>query len=192
MKTLRFFISSILLLLASFSLNAEVVKLTLDPNHTYVLWQIGHLGFSTQAGKWYANGTVTIDQEKPENSKVDATIKVADIVTGLPELDKHLKGPLFFDVAKFPTATFVSDKVEVLSKTTAKVSGNLTIHGISKPITLDVTLNKVGKNPINDKETAGFTATTTIKRSDFGLKALLPELGDEVKIVIGAEAYVAS
>lgn len=185
----RFFMAFLLILPASFSLHAAAETLTLDPQHTYILWQIKHLGFSTQAGKWYAYGTVTLDQEKPENSKVNATIKVADVVTGIPELDKHLKGRLFFDVARFPTATFVSDKVDVINKTSAKVHGMLTLHGVSKPITLDVTLNKVGKNPINDKMTVGFTATTELKRSDFGLRTLLPDVGDEVKIEIGAEAY---
>ncbi len=76
-------------------LHAAAETLTLDPEHSYILWQISHLGFSTQAGKWYVNGTVTLDKDKPENSKVNATIKLADIVTGIPELDKHLKGKLF-------------------------------------------------------------------------------------------------
>lgn len=122
---------------------------------------------------------------------MNATIKLANLVTGIPELDKHLKSKLFFDVERFPTATFISNKIDVLSKTTAKVHGMLTLHGISKPVTLDVTLNKVGKNPINDKMTIGFTATTEIKRSDFGINAYLPNLGDEVKIDINAEAYQA-
>jgi len=119
---------------------------------------------------------------------VDVSIDVDKIVTGLPELDKHLKDKLFFDVAKYPKATFVSDKVEVLSDTTAKVHGNLILHGVSKPITLDVTLNKVGKNPITDKPTVGFTASTELKRSDFGMSTFLPDLGDEVSIEIAAEA----
>ncbi len=184
----KYILALSLLLPTALPLNAAAETWTLDPQHTYVLWKIGHLGFSTQAGKFYANGTLTIDQQKPQNNKVEATVKIADIVTGIPELDKHLQGQLFFDDAKFPTATFVSNKVDVINKTSAKVLGVLTIHGISKPVTLNVTFNKQGKNPISDKMTMGFSATTNIKRSDFGMKTLLPDLGDEVKIEIGAEA----
>jgi polyisoprenoid-binding protein YceI len=186
------FLASILLLPISFAVQAEEIHLTLDPQHSYLIWHAEHLGFSSQTGKWYVNGTLSIDKEKPENSKVNVSVKIADLITGLPELDKHLLGPLFFDAAKFPTADFVSDKVEVLSKTSAKVHGILTLHGVSKPVTLDVTLNKIGKNPINDKDTVGFTAKTEIKRSDFNIKSLLPQVGDDVKIEIGAEASKAT
>ena len=168
---------------------AESATFILDNQHTYVVWNIKHLGFSNQTGKWYASGQVTLDKEHPEQSKVNATIKMADIVTGLPELDKHLKDKLFFDVQKFPQATFVSNKVDVLSENSAKVQGMLTLRGITKPVTLDVTLNKIGINPISNKNSVGFTATTTIKRSDFGMNNLLPALGDEVALQIGAEAY---
>ncbi|HHR1367658.1 TPA: YceI family protein [Legionella pneumophila] len=120
---------------------------------------------------------------------MEATIDVADFITGIPELDKHLKGKLFFDVEHYPVATFVSDKVEVTGENTAKVQGGLTVHGVTKPVTLLVTLNKVGKNPINDRMTVGFSASTELKRSDFGIKTLLPDLADEVSIEIGAEAY---
>jgi polyisoprenoid-binding protein YceI len=190
-RLVRYFLVGFLL--SPFSLlYAAAETLKFDPEHSYILWKIEHLVFSTQTGKWFVNGTVTLDKEKPENSQVKATITLADIVTGIPELDKHLKGKLFFDVAKYPIATFVSDKVDVLNKATAKVQGILDLHGISKPVTLDVTLNKIGKNPITEKMTAGFTATTTIKRSDFGIKALLPNhLSDEVKIEINVEAYKA-
>lgn len=185
---IRFLLAAISMLAISLPLQAAE-KLTLDENHSYVLWHINHLGFSTQAGKWYVKGFVTLDKEEPKNSKVDVSIDMANLSTGNPELDKHLKSPLFFDVDKYPKATFVSDKVDVTSKTTAKVDGTLTLHGISKPVTLMVTLNKIGKNPISDLMTVGFTATTTIKRSDFGIKTLLPDLGDDVPIEIGAEAY---
>lgn len=175
-------------LLVSFPLQAAE-RLILDKEHSYVLWHINHLGFSTQAGKWYVSGTVLLDKDNPKNSKVDATIDVAQIITGIPELDKHLKGKLFFDVEQYPVATFVSDKVEVTGEHTAKVHGLLTVHGVAKPVTLSVALNKVGKNPINDRMTVGFSATTKLKRSDFGIKTLLPDLGDDVSIEIGAEAY---
>ncbi|MFZ2315914.1 MAG: YceI family protein [Gammaproteobacteria bacterium] len=185
-----------LALVAGLFLSANVFAapetFTLDPEHTYVLWNIKHLGFSTQAGKWYAKGTLVLDKEHPADSKVNVTIDLIKMITGLPELDKHLKGKQFFDVAKFPKAIFVSDKVNVTGKDTAKVEGTLTLHGISKPVTLDVKLNQEGPNPITTKMTAGFSATATIKRSDFGMTTLIPALGDDVELDIEAEAYQAN
>jgi len=184
-KTILFYILLTCFIPASYA--AEIF--TLDPNHSYVFWHINHFGFSSQAGKWYASGTLVLDKDKPANSKVNAVIKVADMVTGLPELDAHLKGKLFFNVAQFPTATFVSDKVEITGDKTANVHGVLTLHGVSKPVTLAVAMIQAGKSPITDNFTVGFAATTMIKRSDFGMTTLLPGLGDEVKIEIGAEGF---
>ncbi|BCZ97257.1 TPA: YceI family protein [Legionella pneumophila] len=187
----RHFIASILAVFALPSyVYAEPQTLTLDNQHTYVLWKVKHLGFSTQAGKWYASGQLVLDKDNPQQSKVNVTIKVDDIVTGIPELDKHLKGKLFFDTKQFPTATFVSNRVEVMGKNKAKVYGMLTLHGVTKPIILNVILNKAGINLLNDRETAGFSATTSLKRSDYGIKALIPEVGDDVEIEIEAEAYL--
>ncbi len=183
----KFFIFFILFFPATF-IFAAAETYTLDPTHTYVQWRISHFGFSHPSGKWLATGTLVLDEAKPENSKVKVVIRTADIVTGIPKLDEHLKGPLFFDVAKFPTATFVSDKIDVTGKNTAKVSGTLTLHGVSKPMTLDVVLNKVGENPITNKMAAGFSAVAKIKRSDFGIIALAPGVGDEVQLNIEAEA----
>ncbi len=184
----RYFLSFLLLFLSSFSLHATAERWKIDPQHTYVLWKINHLGFSTQVGKIYASGTMLLDPENPKNSNVIATLKIAEITTGIAELDKHLQGQLFFDAKKFPTATFASNKVELINKTTAKIQGTLTMHGVSKLISLNVTMNKTQKNPINDKMTMGLTATTEIKRSDFGMTNLLPNIGDEVTIEIGVEA----
>ncbi|WP_370449433.1 YceI family protein [Legionella sp. km772] len=189
MKTIsRCTLAALFGLLSALPLHAAE-KFTLDNQHSYVLWEIEHLGFSKQVGKWYVDGFVLLDKDHPDQSKVEATVKIAKLVTGLPELDKHLMSKSFFDEKKFPTATFISNKVDVLNDTSAKVSGLLTLHGVSKPVTLMVTLNKTGKNPISNKMSVGFTATTTIKRSDFGMDTLLPSLGDEVTLSIGAEAF---
>lgn len=172
-----------------FSFSAFAETFTLDPQHTYVLWKIKHFGFSTQVGKWYATGTLEIDKDKPQNAKLNATINVNNMITGIPELDEHLQGKSFFDTAQFPTATFVSNKVEVTGKNTAKVFGTLTLHGVSKPVVLNVKLNEAGVSLITNKMTLGFSGTTTLKRSDFGINTLLPGLSDEVQIDIGSEAY---
>lgn len=176
------------LFVVSTAVQAAPETFTLDKNHSYVLWSIEHLGFSTQTGKWYATGQLVLDKDHPEQSKADISINVAGVITGLPELDKHLKSKLFFDVDQYPKATFVSDKVQVLGKDTGDVSGILTLRGISKPVVLHVTFNKSGINPITNKMTVGFSATTSIKRSDFGLNALLPALGDAVDLKIEVEA----
>lgn len=166
---------------------------TLDSSHSYVLWHINHFGFSNPSGKWMvAEGTLMLDEKNPQASKIQVTIHTAEIVTGNKELDEHLKEAVFFDVTKYPLATFVSDKVKVTGKNKAKVTGMLTVHGISQPITLDVVLNKIGINPITNKKTVGFTASTQLNRSDFGITTLLPDLGDKVKINIEAEAYKAN
>ena len=165
---------------------------TLDPMHTNVVWSANHFGFSNPSGKFATvQGTLVLNQDAPVNSKVNVTIALASVITGIDKFDAHLKSDAFFDVAKFQTATFVSDKVEVTGKDTAKVTGNLTLHGVTKPVVLDVKLNKIGENPINKKGTAGFSATTVIKRSEFGINYALPGVSDEVKIAIESEANLS-
>lgn len=164
----------------------------LDTNHTNIVWSINHFGFSNPSGKFTkVEGQLVLDEANPANSKVSMTLSPANILTGIDKLDEHLKSKDFFDVEQFPNATFVSTKVALTGKDTAKVTGTLTLHGISKPVTLDVKLNKIGVNMFN-KKTAGFSAFTTIKRSDFGINTYLPALVDDVKISIESEANIAS
>jgi len=189
MQILRTSLFAVSVLALGFSLPAVAAETyTLDPMHTQVVWSINHFGFSNPSGKFaLIEGTLTLDEVKPENSKVEATIKVANLVTGLDKLNEHLLSDKFFDATQFPTATFVSSKVELTGKDTAKVTGALTLHGITKQVALDVKLNKIGENMMK-KKTAGFSATAVLKRSDFGMTTYLPALGDEVKIGIETEA----
>lgn len=162
---------------------------TIDPMHTYVLWHISHFGYSVQVGKFtMIEGQITVDDKKPEKSIVNVTIPMNNIVTGIPKLDEHLSSPDFFNVQKYPTATFKSDKVVVTGKNKGKVYGTLTLLGVSKPVVLDVVLLKEGVHPMKNVKSLGFAATTTIKRSDFGISKYVPALGDEVQIDIGSEA----
>lgn len=191
MKSILVRLLSVFAFLVIFTLPAQAAETyTLDPMHTYVLWHVNHFGFSNPSGKWMAEGTLLLDEANPQQSKLNVTIHTGDIVTGIPKLDEHLKGDQFFDVAKFPTATFVSDKIVMTGKDKAEVHGVLTVHGISKPVTLNVVMNKLAMSPLNNKKTAGFSATAQLKRSDFGINAYLPGLGDEVKIEAEAEAYL--
>jgi polyisoprenoid-binding protein YceI len=181
------FIISLLLCFAFSNLMAAETY-QFDKPHSYVMWHANHFKFSHPSGKWMVEGTLVLDKAKPQNSKVNSIIHISELTTGVKELDEHLSGQLFFDAKKYPTATFVSDKVDVTSKTSAKVQGILTVHGVPKPVTLDVTLNNLGINPITNKQTVGFTAHTTLKRSDFGITTLLPGVGDDVAIDIEVEA----
>lgn len=172
----------------AFGAYADTYKI--DPSHSAILWKVSHLGFTDYYGKWPVSGTLDLDSKSPKNSKVNVTIDMKSIVTGDPALDKELGSPDWFDFDKYPTATFVSDSVKVMGKTKAKVSGTLTLHGISKPVVLDVTFNKQGVNQASqtpNTESIGFTATAKIKRSDFGVSAYVPLVGDEIPLVIEVE-----
>jgi len=174
--------------LVPFTAHAAAETYKLDPTHTAVTWHVNHFGFSTPSGKFMSvDGTLVLDEAKPEASKIDVTIDISGLNSGVPKLDEHLLTPDFFDVAKYPTATFKSTEVDVTGKDTAKVTGDFTLHGVTKPVVLDVKLNKIDKN-MKGVKTAGFTASTMLKRSDYGMDAYVPNLGDEVKIEIESEA----
>lgn len=189
MKSLRFSLLTAALLVSFTGAHASETY-TLDSSHTNIDFRINHFGFSSPSGKFTkAEGTLVLDEEKPENSKLNVTLSPANIVTGVEKLDEHLKSKDFFDVAQFPTATFVSNNVTLTGKEDAKVTGDLTLHGVTKPVTLQVHLNKIGTNMMKLK-TAGFSASTTLKRSDFGITAYVPNLADEVLLTVEAEANV--
>ena len=162
----------------------------IDPGHTHVGFKVTHLGFSETYGTFNnVSGIYDLDKDNPEKSSVDVDIKTASIDTNHEKRDEHLRGPDFFNVEKFPDMTFKSTKVEQTGDKTAKVTGDLTLHGVTKPVTLDVTLLAAGPYPMDKSITvAGFNATTTIKRSDFGMTTYVPMISDEVEITISTEA----
>ncbi len=176
--------------MSAFSAQAAPITYVIDPSHTNVVWSISHFDASIQNGKFYApTGEIILDEAKPENSSVKVNFDINKLTTGVEALDTHLKSKEFFDAAAFPQAEFTSTKVISTGKNTANVTGNLTLHGVTKPATLNVTLNKIFDNMFK-KHTAGFSATASIKRSDFGIVAYLPGLGDDVTLNIQAEANV--
>ncbi len=159
-----------------------------EPTHAKVTYAISHLGFSTYFGTFpKMDGTLVIDTAKPENSKVDITIDVAAVDSNDDKLDAHLRSPDFFDTAKFPTATFRSTKIERTGPSTAKVTGDLTLKGVTRPVTLDATFNQAGVNFISKAYTIGFDAETTINRTDWGISTYAPAVGEKVTLRIGAE-----
>jgi polyisoprenoid-binding protein YceI len=172
---------------------AAPVTYKLDPGHTMVLFSWNHFGFSNPtANLGQVDGTLVYDEAAPTKSTVEATLPLAGLDTFVPKLDEHLKSADFLDAAKFPTVTFKSTKVTSAGKDKLKVVGDLTVHGVTKPVTLDVTVNKVGPHPMMKVQTAGFDATATIKRSDFGVGAYVPNVSDEIKIRITTEAHDAA
>lgn len=159
-----------------------------EPTHTQVLFAYNHMGFTDNMGLIaMPAGSLTLDPRAPEKAKLSVSFPVANIRTGIAALDEHLMKPDMFDAAKFPTATFTSTAVKVdADGQEAEISGVLTIKGISKPVTLEADLIGAGVNPMSKKETVGFSAETTIKRSDFGLGAYVPVVGDTVELKITA------
>lgn len=181
--------TALVLALAAPAQAADTYKL--DPTHTAITWHVTHFGFSTPSGKFMnVDGTLVLDEANPAASKVNLTVPVTELDTGLAKFDEHLKSKDFLDTATYPTATYASDKVEVTGKDTAVVHGSLTLHGVTKPVDLKVKLNKIGENMFH-KKTAGFSATTSFKRSDFGITTYVPNIGDGVVIDIEAEANIA-
>jgi len=166
---------------------------TLDPGHTQVIFSWNHFGFSNptaQFGK--VEGTLEFDQADPTKSSVQVIIPLASVNSNVPKLDEHLQKDEFFDSAKYPNATFKSTKVEKgAGSDKLKVTGDLTLHGVTKPVVLDVTINKVGEHPMRKAPAAGFEASTTVKRSDFGISKYVPMVSDDIKIHITSEAIDA-
>ena len=159
-------------------------KYKVDPAHTQVVWTVDHLGVSPLSGALGASGgTLEIDPAKPSAAKVSIIFNVAEMSTTSPAFAKHLLSADFFDVAKFPTATFTSTALQV-SGSSAKITGNLTIKGISKPVTLDAKFFGAGINPMSKALNVGFSGTATIKRSDFGLGFAVPLVADQLDLRI--------
>jgi polyisoprenoid-binding protein YceI len=162
---------------------------TLDPDHTQTIFTIDHLGYSTITGTFRdIKGTIMLDEKKPESSSVEVTIATAGIETGAFARDEDLRSADYFNVARFATLTFKSTKVRKKSARTADVTGDLTMLGVTRPVVLKVVFNRMAPDFLRgNMMVAGFTALTTIKRSDFGMKAFLPLVGDTVNIAINAE-----
>lgn len=168
----------------------DVAKVTggnykVDGGHTQVVFAWDHMGFSQNVGTIAEpTGTLMLNKADPAASKVSVTFQIANLRTGVKGLDEHLMKPDFFDVAKFPTATFVSTSVKPDGATSADITGNLTIHGVTEPVTLEAEFFGAGNQPMSKKENVGFVATGTIKRSDFGMGMAVPVVSDAIELKI--------
>ncbi|HWL56664.1 MAG TPA: YceI family protein [Paracoccus sp. (in: a-proteobacteria)] len=172
---------------------AEPVAYDFDPSHSQVVFEYGHMGFSTSTGIINGvTGKLMLDAENPANSSVEATIPLSGLRTVSADLDKHLFGADFFDTDQGEAvATFKSTKVEPDGDKEAKVTGDFTLNGVTKTIVLDIDLNQVAAHPMTGKEAAGFDGETKINRSEFNLGKFAPAVEDEVEVSITVEAIKA-
>ena len=167
-------------------------KYAIDPGHSQVRFGYNHMGFSNIVGNFESiTGEIMLDGADWSKSSVSVTIPIASMRTGVAKLDQHLQSPDFFDMAKFANANFTSTKVEKTGDKSMKVTGDLTIHGVTKSVTFDATVNGMGEHPMAKVPAAGFDAHATIKRSDFGMGAYAPAVSDDVKLSIPIEAKKA-
>jgi polyisoprenoid-binding protein YceI len=182
---------SIALTLASAPLFATTY--TLEPNYTQGVVHWDHLGFSTPSAQFgQGTGTLEFDPADPTRSSVKVTIPLATLNTSVPDLDEHLRSADFFETVKYPTATFTSTKVEKGSAPNQlTVTGDLALHGVTKAVTLAVTVVKIDRNARNNLPTIGFDATATLKRSEFGLGKFVPQVSDEIPLHVIAQAVDA-
>ncbi|MBN8714680.1 MAG: polyisoprenoid-binding protein [Xanthomonadales bacterium] len=169
---------------------AGLVTYTLDPGHTEVVARWNHFGFSTPAAIFcQVKGTLAYDAAQPERSRVEVSIPVASMHTTVPKQDEHLRSAEFFDAEKYPEIHFQSTKVERgPAEDQLLVTGTLSIHGVSKPVTLDVHVNQVGVHGMHNVPAAGFDATAQVNRSAFGIGAFAPAVSDRIDLRITAEA----
>ena len=169
---------------------ASVATYEIDTSHTYLGFAISHLGFSTTYGRFTdVSGSITFNEENPEASSVEVRIVPASLYTGHEERDKHVRGKDFLNVEEFPEMSFISTAIERTGEKTGKITGDLTLHGVTKPVTLEATFTRMGEYPMQKGVKAiGFEATGNLKRSDFGIETYLPAIGDEVSITISLEA----
>ncbi len=162
-----------------------------DPVHTQITFFVNHLGFSNSSGRLHVSeGTLQLDEKDWSKSSVQVTIPLSTLDMGDATWKDHVSGPRYFDAEKFPTMTFKSTKVEAAGKNQLKITGDLTLHGVTKSVVLDTKVNKVGEHPMTHRPAAGFSATTTVKRSEFGITQLIPMISDEVEIRIEVESSV--
>jgi polyisoprenoid-binding protein YceI len=170
-------------------------KYDIDASHSEVVFGWNHFGFSNPTARFdKIEGSVLLDKADLTRSSISISLPLESLDTHVAKLDEALKSPDFFDAAKYPTITFTSTKVEETGENSLKITGDLTIHGVTRPVTLDAKVNKIGIFEIPGvikAQAAGFDATTVIKRSDFGVTKYVPAVSDEIPVRITLDAKQA-
>lgn len=168
---------------------AEPLTYGFDKKHTQILFFVNHMGFSNSNGKFLGfDGSFTFDEARPQDGHVEVTIDTNSLNMDDGKWEEHLKSKDFFNVETYPSMTFKSTKVEMTGEKTAMLTGDLTLLGQTKPVTLDVTLNRCGAHPMSSAPTCGFSARGTIKRSEWGMTSYVPMVSGEVELRIEVEA----
>lgn len=177
-----------LLALLSAQAPAAMVTYRVDPSHTFPSYEIRHLGLSIQRGRFNAtSGEVSLDREARKGS-VDIVIDASSISTGNSELEQRLRGPDFFDSDLYPKITFKSTELGFTGDKLASVKGELTLHGVTRPVTLKVSEFRCDIHPTLKREACGAEASATLRRSEFGIRYGVPAVSDEVKLLLNIEA----
>jgi polyisoprenoid-binding protein YceI len=180
-------VAALVVLAAPATAAPETYKL--EPAHSQIVFSYDHLGFSTTWGMFSGfDGTIQFDSANPASSSVSVAFPVRTMLTGWQERFDAFMGPDFLDAAADEMVTFTSTAIEVTGDKTAKITGDLTLNGVTKPVVLDTVLNLAGPHPVEQKPWLGFSATTTLVRSEFGLGAFAPFIGDTVALQISVEA----
>lgn len=192
MRTPRQRATSFIAALAAATLLAAPVAAAsyqVDSTHSSVVFKVKHLGTANFYGRFNGiTGTLDFDPANPTAAKVNVEIPTQNVDTGNTQRDDHLRSPDFFDAKQFPTMSFASTKVTKTGEHAYDVTGNLTLHGVTKPVTLKVEHTGSGKHPRSGKDLIGFEARATIKRSDFGMQFMVGPLSDDVEIILAIEA----
>ncbi|TQS72631.1 polyisoprenoid-binding protein [Rhodobacteraceae bacterium] len=171
---------------------ADTETYTLDPSHSQIVFDYNHLGFSTTTGMFSGfEGTIEFDAENPADSSVEVDFPTDSLITGWDGRTKHFLTDDFFGAEENPEISFKSTSIEVTGDDTGEITGDLTINGITKPITIDATMTQMGEHPMEKKPWVGFDGTTTIVRSDFDMGQFAPYVSDEVQVRISIEAMKA-
>lgn len=167
-------------------------KYVLDASHSQVIFSYNHLGFSTTYGMFSGfEGEISFDEAAPANSSVSVSMPVMSMFTGWEKREGHFMSDDFFGAKEGDLVTFTSTSIEVTGDNTAKITGDLSMNDVTKSVVLDAKLNKADTHPMAGKPWMGFDATTTLKRSDFGVGAFAPAVSDEVEVTISIEAMKA-
>ncbi|MFA6310975.1 MAG: YceI family protein [Sterolibacterium sp.] len=162
---------------------------TIDPSHTFPVFEVNHLGFTNQRGRFNKSaGKITLDLATKKGS-VELIIDTTSLDMGFDTWDKHLSADGFFNTEKFPTMSFKSDRLVFEGANVVAAEGSFTLLGVTKPLKLTVNNFRCAANPFTKKDMCGADVTATLKRSDFGMMKFLPAVGDEVKISSPVEAY---
>jgi polyisoprenoid-binding protein YceI len=169
--------------------SAQIETYLFDKPHTQIMFFVDHLGFAKSSGKFLDyTGKILWDKGEPEKSSVEVTIPLKSLDMGDQTWNEHTLAKLF-QADQYPDMVFKSTAIQKTSDKTANITGDLTLHGVTKPVVLAATFNNAGKHPMMDRQEAGFSATAHLKRSEFGMNEALPMIGDDVEIRIEVEAY---